>query len=287
MSRILTVIVALALAALACGPNLPSFQSPVERITPGPTETLEISEPRPDADVVDVTLGIGAGNITLAGGAEGLVSGTVRYNIPDWKPEITRTDGALTIRQDFAPNDRLRIPDGDLVNEWDLKLGDAPMRLTVNAGAYSGEMDLSGVPLQRLEISDGASDNTVVFDAANPEEMTLFKYATGASTVKLEGLSNANFAEMLFEGGAGTYTLDFAGELQRDARVSVRAGICTLTIVVPPGVNAEVTRTGAVTTVKTEGTWSTSGDTYATGGSGPKLTIDVDMGLGTLNLISQ
>lgn len=288
MKRVLTVILALALATLACGPNLPNIQVPVERITPGPTETLTIDEAAPDGDtVMDVTLSIGAGNMTLASGAEGLASGTVRYNISDWKPEITRETDSLTIRQDFSSDDRLRIPEGNLTNEWDLKLGAVPMRLTVNAGAYEGQMDLGGVPLQRLEINDGASDNTVTFDEVNAEDMSLFKYNTGASTVKLEGLSNANFEEMIFEGGAGTYTLDFSGELQRDARVNVKAGICTLNIIVPAGVKAEVTRTGAVTSVKTEGTWSTSGDTYSTGGSGPLLTIDVDMGVGTLNLISR
>mgnify|MGYP000978256512 CR=1 FL=1 len=288
MSRLLAVIAALALAALACGPNLPNLNVPVERITPGPTETFTIDEARPDGDtVMDVTLALGAGNFTLTGGAEGLASGTVEYNVADWKPEVTRTDDALTIKQQFAQDNTLRIPEGDLLNKWDVQLGAGPMRLEIMAGAYEGEMDLSGLALQRLTISDGASTNTAVFDEVNPEEMSLLKYTTGASTVELTGLANANFAEMIFEGGAGTYTLDFSGELQRDARVTVRAGVCTLTIVVPPGTQAEVSKSGAITTVKTEGTWSTSGDTYTVSGSGPLLKIDVEMGLGTLNLISK
>lgn len=288
MSRLFAVIAALALAALACGPNLPNIDVPVERITPGPTEIFTIDEPRPDGDAVqDVTLGVGAGNLTLSGGAEGLASGTVQYNIPDWKPTVTRSGNALTIDQQFAPDNTLRIPEGETLNEWDLQLGDMPMRLEISAGAYEGEMDLSGLALQRLTINDGASTNTVTFDRVNPEEMSLFKYTTGASTVELTGLANANFAEMIFEGGAGTYTLDFSGELQQDARVTVRAGVCTLTINVPPGTQAEVSKSGAITTVKTEGTWSTSGDTYRVSGAGPLLKIEVEMGLGTLNLISK
>jgi hypothetical protein len=281
------VITALALAALACGPNLPNVDLPITKITPGPTETLTVAEPAPDGDAVaEVTLGVGAGDLTLSGGGDGLVSGTVEYNVADWKPEVKRDGDTLSITQRFA-RDKISIPEGDLINKWDLRLGDTPLELTVNAGAYQGQADLGGLRLRRLEFNDGASTNSVTFDQANPDEMTLLKYSTGASTVELTGLANANFAEMIFEGGAGTYTLDFSGELQRDGRVNIRAGVCTLIIVVPPGTQAEVTKSGAVTTVKTEGTWTSSGDTYKISGSGPLLEIDVEMGLGTLKLVSK
>ena len=284
MQRPLAVILSLALAALACGPNLPNLNLPISQITPGPLETLTIAEPLPDAEVAQVTLNVGAGNLTLAGGADGLVSGQVEYNVAEWKPEIKRDGAAVTIEQGSV-KDQLNIPSGDLVNKWDLQLGDAPLELTVNAGAYEGEADLSGLSLRRLEFNDGASTNAVTFDAANPEEMTLLKYSTGASTVTLTGLANANFTEMIFEGGAGTYTLDFTGALQRDARVTVRAGVCTLTIVVPPGTQTEITKSGAVPSVKTEGTWDTSGDTYRLSGAGPLLLIDLYMVRGTLIMV--
>ncbi|MBL8058181.1 MAG: hypothetical protein JNK29_15860 [Anaerolineales bacterium] len=287
MRRLFIVIMVLALAALACGPSLPNIDLPITRITPGPTETLTIAEAQPEGEAVaEVTLEVGAGNLKLAGGGDGLVSGTVEYNVAEWKPEIKRDGNALSITQGFN-KDKFGIPEGDLINKWDLRLGSTPLELTVNAGAYEGQVDLSGVKLRRLEFNDGASTNTVTFDEANPEEMPLLKYPTGASTVTLNGLANANFTEMSFEGGAGTYTLDFSGELQRDARVSIRAGVCTLTIRVPAGTQTEVTKSGAVTSVKTEGTWTSSGDTYAIKGSGPVLKIDVDMGVGTLNLISK
>ena len=67
--------------------------------------------------------------------------------------------------------------------------------------------------MKSLVIKDGASDNVVSFDAVNPVNMTKLDYTTGASTVTLKGLANANFDIMSFTGGAGTYTLDFAGTL--------------------------------------------------------------------------
>lgn len=278
-------VAALALAALACS----SININIPRLKTGPTETFTINEPLPEGnEVVDVTISMGAGKLKLAGGAEGLAAGEVRYNVEEWKPTVTNQDGHLTIEQGSA-KDNIGIPeDGDkVVNEWDLKLGDVPMYLVLNAGAYDGTVDLSGLRLRHLEINDGASNAEVLFDSVNPEEMDKLAYKTGASTVKLTGLANANFTEMDFTGGAGSYTLDFSGELQRDATVNVKAGASTVRIVVPEGVAAKVTVTGGLNSVDADSGWEKSGDTYEISGDGPALTFDVEMGVGTLELVSK
>ena len=53
------------------------------------------------------------------------------------------------------------------------------MELLINAGAYSGRLELGGLSLERLEINDGASDVRVEFSQANHTEMSLFRYTTG------------------------------------------------------------------------------------------------------------
>ena len=279
---ILCAVAVLSLAALAC-----SFITiNIPRLKTGPTETLTVSEPLPDASVVDVTLKMGAGELKVSGGAEGLVEGEIQYNVAAWKPTITNDGDSLTIQQGDT-NGQIGIPENDVVNQWDLKLGNAPMNLTINAGAYDGALDLSGVPLRNLEINDGASDAVVTFDSVNPEEMETLVYETGASSVDLTGLANANFAEMTFAGGAGDYTLDFSGELQRDATVQVTAGVSSLRIVIPSGTAAKVTVRGGLNDVDTDGDWTTSGDTYETSGDGPTLTIAVEMGVGSLTLVNK
>jgi hypothetical protein len=283
MKRLLILIAALAVAALACDVSLPN----VPRLQTIPTETLVVAEPLPDSETAEVELRLGAGELTLAGGGEGLISGEIQYNVAEWKPTVTRDGNRVRIEQGRADSGNIGITEGNVVNEWNLKLGNKPLRLEIDAGAYRGELDLSGVPLRRLDIADGASTSTVKFESLNPEEMTELRYTTGASTVTLEGLANANFAKMRFEGGAGTYTLDFSGELQRDATVTIQAGICTLKIIVPEGTPARINRSGALTTVNTEGRWSVDGDTYEKSGSGPMLTINVELGAGTLTLVNK
>ncbi len=280
----LIVLAALAAAALACST---SITVNLPRITTGATQTFTLSEPLPRGEVTThVTLRMGAGNFTLTGGADGLAGGVIRYNVPEWKPTVTRGENRLTVQQGSGAGFS-GLPGSDVLNDWDLKLGDTPLDLTIEAGAYRGKLDLGGLRLRHLRIADGASDSQVSFNSANPEQMDELLYETGASRVNLSGLSNANFAELVFKGGAGDYTLDFSGQLQRDATVKISAGICSIKIILPAGVPANITVTGGINNITTQGTWTTNGNNYTTAGPGPGLTFQIEMGVGSLSLISQ
>jgi hypothetical protein len=233
---------------------------------------------------VNLSIEIGAANLEISGGSAGLVDGTVVYNLGEWEPKITRTDNNLKISQGKASNTG-SIPLNNIKNEWDLKLtGQTPLNLTIDAGAYTGRMDLSGIPLRSLVIHDGASDNTVLFDTINPIPMESLEYSTGASTVRLAGLANANAKTLNFSGGAGTYTLDFAGTLQQDMRATVDAGVSTIRIILPADMNVAVEVVGDMKSVSTQGTWTVSDNLYTADGQGPLLTLEVNTSLGTLIL---
>jgi hypothetical protein len=280
---LLLAAAAMAGATLACSVN---FGGP--GLETGPTETLTINESLPTGvDEVDLTINMAAGRLDVSGGAEGVLEGEIRDNVEEWEPSVTN-DGDRVVVDQGAPEGGSGFNlDSDLVNEWTLKLGDIPYDLTVNAGAYAGTLDLSGVPLRGLAINDGASESEVVFESVNPEEMDRLTYKTGASKVTLRGLGNANAAEMEFTGGAGDYELDFSGELQRDLHVKVSAGVSSLEIIVPEGVTVEVNVTGGINDVDTNGDWGQSGDTYTASGDGPTITIDLDMGVGSVTLTQE
>jgi hypothetical protein len=110
-----------------------------------------------------------------------------------------------------------------VVNVWDSG-GNVPMNLTVSAGAYDATMDLSGLPIRRFTVQDGASEVEIRFDAVNPEDMDRLSYQTGASEIKFIGLANANFDEMNFDGGAGKYSFDFSGDATMRRSLSMSAG---------------------------------------------------------------
>lgn len=189
--RLLVAIVIVGLAACSAGCTVET----------GVTQELVVDEPLGAAAVTEVELEMGAGDLTIAPGAVGLASGTIRHNVESWKPTVTRTDTRLTIKQGSQKG--VSGLGSEIVNKWDLELGRPPMRLKISAGAYEGLFDLSGLTLQDLSIRDGASRTQVRFNSPNPGQMTDFSYKTGASTVTLIGLANANFRSMTFDGGRG------------------------------------------------------------------------------------
>lgn len=122
------------------------------------------------------------------------------------------------------------------------------------------------------------------FSEPNKTEMSVFKYETGASNVKLTGLANANFALMDFSSGAGDYTLDFSGDLKRDASITLSSGLSNVIIVVPEGVNAVVTIDSGVSNINAGSGWVQNGNVYTQKGEGPTLTFVIDIGAGNVTL---
>lgn len=280
--RTLIVIAVVALVSLSCGLTI---NLPVDRVTTGPTRSEEISIPAPVAGEIDLTLSFGAGVLELDNGAgDMLVSGTASYNVDDFKPEIIVEGNQVRLESGDLQIEGIPSINDTIHNEWDLELGDQLMNLDINAGAYKGDFDFGGLALKSLRVSDGAADVRLKFSRPNRVEMESLRYQTGASNVRLTGLANANFASMTFRSGAGDYTLDFSGQLQRDAEVIVESGISQVTLVVPEGFSARVQFEGGLSNVETHGAWQKSGDGYVLNGSGPVLTITVDMGAGNLVL---
>lgn len=279
---ILLMITALVLVTLACGITI---NIPVEEKETGPTQTEEIQVPEPDASVAGLTLVFGAGNLELAPGADGfLVEGDARFNLEDLRPEITIDDEKVRIETGNLEFGGVPKFGDDIQNKWDLKLGAMKMDLVINAGAYHGDIELGGLSLRSLEIADGAADVRLEFSESNQIEMETLRYTTGASNVQLLGLANANFTSMIFRSGAGDYTLDFSGQLQRNAVVTIESGISHVVLIVPEGISARVTFKGGLAGIDASREWDKSGDTYTLEGQGPQLIINIDMAAGSLEL---
>ena len=280
-------MISLVLTTLACGfqTNIPGGAS-----TPRPDVTDTISIPVPDADI-NLSLSFVAGKLTLAPGSKNLVDGSATYNIPEFKPVIKSEVGPVPVRgeagnisisQNYQVNGFPSLK--DIKNEWDLMLGTAPMNLTINAGAYEGHFDFGGLALTNLNINDGAAEVTANFSAPNPTKLNVLSYKTGASNVTLQNLGNANFASMIFESGAGNYKLDFGGTLQRDSSVNIRSGMSNLTLVIPANVAATVKVSSGLSNVQFPSSWKQNGDTYSQAGTGPALTIIIEMGAGNVQI---
>lgn len=282
--RILLAIAVMALVTMACGINI---NLPMERINTGPVQTEEINIPAADTSgPVNLTIDFGAGELDINPGAQGvLVEGTAEYNVPELKPEITVEGNTVLLKTGEMKKIKLLPVFGDKYkNSWDLSLGESLLDLTINAGAYQGNIELGGLSIGSLTVADGASQTEWSFSQPNLVEMNTLRYGTGASSVSLDGLANSRASEIIFKGGAGDYTLDFSGQLQNDMDVSIDAGISNVKIVVPQGVSASLNIDGGLSNVEVNGNWEKSGNVYEMAGDGPRITFDVTMGAGNLEL---
>ena len=129
------ILIVLTLIVSACKP----------RLVTGPEQTFMVDVPSPEtSNAMNVTLemAVPQGGLALAGGAEGLIQGTIAYNAADYEPQMTNGDGALLIRQaEPGPKSVVVSVQKNLINQWDLRLGDTPMNVEIRLenGEYTVE----------------------------------------------------------------------------------------------------------------------------------------------------
>lgn len=276
--RLIAILTTLILASFAC--SVQNIQ--METIE---TQTVTISEALPgNVNETELIFKMTGGKFMLMPGAEGLVEGTITYNVEQWEPKFTRSANYYEIKQ-VNPYRITGLPTGDIENNWTLALTDAiPLNLAIEGGASDNTFEFSGLQLSRLNIVQGASDSTIRFGVPNPILMDEFTFKTGASSASLYGLAHANFERMSVSCGAGDYTFDFGGVLTQDTTVDIKAGISNIRIIIPPEMNVVVNNKGTVTNINTRGTWLVTDNTYTTSGEGFTLTINLNMAVGSVTL---
>jgi hypothetical protein len=254
-----------------------SVNLPDETFQTGPTEVEEIHLPLPYSnDPVHLKLTIGAGELSInPGAADALVRGEITYNVKDFKPQVVTQGNTIIIQQGEAGYKGLPDFPGGFKNVWDLKLGQKPIDLAINAGATESQLELGDLSLVGLTITQGASNFKLSFLQPNRVSMTDLTVSTGASNLTLSGLANAHTNRIDFKSGFGTSTLDFTGNLQSDLSVFIDGAVGNIRIIIPQGTTAEVNVEGALFNVVPRGIWVKSDHGYNMPGEGYKITIKV------------
>jgi hypothetical protein len=124
---------------------------------------------------------------------------------------------------------------------WYIKLNcNIPIKLDIDVGAGGGNIDISGLIVKEFKLSTGASSTSVVCNEPNPVVMDLFHIEAGIAKFYGGKLGNANFKSLRFEGGVGSYALDFSGMLRKEASVNVDMGFGSINILLPRNIGAQV-----------------------------------------------
>lgn len=215
------------------------------------------------------------------------VSGTYHDPTHGLPAEIVQEGDSLRIAQKQRWSEILGWLSG--IPEFDLAFGTArPYRMLLESGASELDLDLGGVPLDGLEVKHGAGKIGINFSEPNPQEMSMLSLGTGAGSMVVNNIANANSAEMALEGGAASYVLDFGGKLQRSGHVRITTGVSSITVTIPATTAARLYSDSVLGSfnadegfVKKDGGYSTAA---ALEGAQPMLTIHLSMALGSLTL---
>ena len=174
--------------------------------------------------------------------------------------------------------------------KWSLNLTDAvPISFDVELAASKGDFDLSGLQVRDFNLSTSASEVTLSFDSPNTSTIENLNIETGVSTFAGRNLGNANFRRMRFEGGVGTYTLDFSGLAEREVDVDATVGMGTLTIIVPLTVGARIFYDeNWMSSINLQEGWTTTAEnefsTENYRSAGARMNIRVESGLGSIKI---
>jgi hypothetical protein len=155
--------------------------------------------------------------------------------------------GYLTVDTDCEPKDKSDRRgkkvhfSGWHSKTWDLQFSDAvPLSFDIDLGLGKGVLDFTGLSVKDLNLSTGASSVTMKFDKPNTSTIEDINIETGLSKFTASGLCNANFHRLKFEGGVGTYSLDFGGKLEREVDVELQVGLGTLTVIIPEEIGVKI-----------------------------------------------
>jgi len=248
--------------------------------------------PLGEVDSLKVTIKFGAGKLSLASGQEDVFEGNFQYDKSILKPniqyKISGRTGTLTLSQSIKKDLNLAFPHRNI---WNLKLpSGVPLQLYINTATYSGDIDLTNLQVENLYLTSGASKTNIVFSQPNFIDLKNINIKTGASTIKMLGLANANFNEMNFTGGAGSYTFDFSGELTKKSKVNINTGAAKIILKIPSNTGTKIIfRNFPASKLDIRGFIKINDQTYISpeyGKSNAELDIEIKGGLLDVEVVS-
>jgi hypothetical protein len=151
------------------------------------------------------------------------------------------SEGGRSISLHFDDDDEEKNDDAIESGKWYMRFTDAvPLSIDAELGAGRGDFDMTGLDVKDFKMSAGASSTTLLFGEPNKSEIDELEIKSGVSKFVGEKLCNANFRRMTFEGGVGSYYLNFEGELHREVDVKIKIGLGVVTIVIPRETGAKI-----------------------------------------------
>ena len=247
--------------------------------------TVTMSRQIEDGQPVDVEVRYGAGQLSVGPAETGILYRMqLQYDEKVFEPVAERRSSTLRLGTESIGRS-FRIGRNRTGGEMELELArDIAMDLSMEFGAVKADIELGGLGLTGLHIETGASQTTLVVSEPNREAMAEASLEVGAAEFTARQLGNLNASRIEVDAGLGDIDLDFTGEWQRDARVSVDMGLGALTLRFPKGLGVRLVKDTFLTSLDSEGLVK-RGDAYYSldyDEADYQVTVDVDAAFGSI-----
>jgi len=209
----------------------------------------------------------------------------LKYDEDNFEPVNEFRNGRLRLGIDGTGNN-VKISKGEAGN-LDLDLArDVPMDLNLEFGAVRAELDLGGLALTDLRVATGASETRLDVSEPNPVSLGRVRMQVGAAQFYANQLGNLNAERIELDAGVGDIQLDFTGEWQRDAIVSVDMGVGSLELTFPEGLGVKLEKDSFLTKIDAQ-EMVKRGDTYYSTNwdeADRKIEVEVDAAFGKISV---
>jgi hypothetical protein len=215
--------------------------------------SVTMSRQQTGEEEMDVRVRFGAGRLSVEPAEPGLLYKMhLRYDEESFEPVAEFAGSRLDLGVESIRRN-LRWPkDNDQEMELFLPRG-VDLNLDLEFGAVRADLDLGGLRMSALELHTGASESTVDFSEPNPLRMSLANLELGAADFLARNLGNLNAERITVDAGVGNVVLDFRGEWQVDADVSVDMGLGALELRFPEGLGVMLSKDTFLTSLDSEG----------------------------------
>ncbi len=249
--------------------------------------TVTMSRQVEDEQSLDVDVQYGAGRFSVGPAEPGvLYHMEIEYDEDVFEPLAEYRGSSLRIGTETRGR-RHRFGRDRTAGTMELALSrDVPMDLNMDFGAVRADIDLGGMRLTRLELATGASETLLDISEPNPETMSRASLDIGAAKFTVRNLGNLNTERIEIDAGVGDIELDFTGDWQQDARVSVDMGLGSLVLRFPRGLGVRLEKDTFLTSLDSQGLVK-RGDTYYSldyDDAEYQITIDVDAAFGSIRV---
>ena len=156
---------------------------------------------------------------------------------------------------------------------------------TIDYSADGGEAELKIEQPKVTGLGTGSIRNVWDLDF-NPDIPLRLDVKLGAGESRLD-LSRLTFTRLKMKTGVGFAEVDLTGDRQQDAEIEIRGGVGEVDVLLPADVGVRVRAAGGLGEIDAQGL-SRKGDLYlneAYDGTGPTLSLDIEGGVGGIDLI--